>query len=363
MTATIICILLLTPYAAWLIASIRALRRHFHVPATQETNSSEPLTAIVCTRHETADELSRCLDSLTSALAPTDSLIVVTDHTPEATTSWLASHYPQASVIANPLPQGKKFAQRAAVLHATTRALVSIDADCQVSPSFISAVRSAIPPESDFMTLLPVTMRGDGFFGSMMEMEFACLQVVTAGSALINHPTMANGAGMAFSRSLFLAHDPDARFSSGDDMFLLAHTISAHAPISYAATPSALVTTSAPPSVTAYLRQRTRWLGKAGGYSSSRGGRDVMLLAVSVLLAVVAWPLASLCAATGLAPWWVAALVFFLKLTLDVSAFRTGRKLLRSDIPVIYALPLELLYPLMTVVVAFRAMITDRHKW
>jgi len=28
MTATIICLLLLIPYAAWLIASVRALRRH-----------------------------------------------------------------------------------------------------------------------------------------------------------------------------------------------------------------------------------------------------------------------------------------------------------------------------------------------
>ncbi len=363
MTATIICLLLLIPYAAWLIASVRALRHHLHAPTQQKTRTSEPLTVIVCTHHETTDELSRCLDSITSSLTPTDNLIVVTDHTPEATTSWLTSSYPRASVIANPLPQGKKFAQRAAVLHATTRAIVSIDADCQVSPSFISAVRSTIPPEPDFMILLPVIMRGDGFFGSMMEMEFACLQVVTAGSALINHPTMANGAGMVFSRSLFLAHDPDARFSSGDDMFLLAHAISSHATISYAATPSALVTTSAPPSVAAYLRQRTRWLGKAGGYSSSRGGCDVMLLAVSVLLAVVAWPVAALCSATGLAPWWAVVLVFFLKLTLDVSAFRTGRRLLRSDVSVLYALPLEILYPLMTIVVAFRAMLTDRHKW
>lgn len=363
MTATIICLLLLVSYAAWLIASIHALRRHRHAPEPRKTDTPEPLTVIVCTHHETTDELSRCLDSLTSALAPTDSLIVVTDHTPEATTSWLTSSYPRASVIANPLSQGKKFAQRAAVLHATTRAIVSIDADCQVSPSFISSVRSAIPPEPDFMILLPVIMRGNGFFGSMMEMEFACLQVVTAGSALINHPTMANGAGMAFSRSLFLAHDPDARFSSGDDMFLLAHAIASHATISYAATPSALVTTAAPPSVAAYLRQRTRWLGKAGGYSSSRGGRDVMLLAVSVLLAVVAWPVAALCAATGLAPWWTAALVFCLKLTLDVSAFCAGRRLLLSAVPIIYAIPLEFLYPLMTIVVAFRAMLADRHKW
>ena len=363
MTATIICLLLLIPYAAWLIASVRALRHHSHAPTQQKTEPSEPLTVIVCTHHETTSELSRCLDSLTSALAPADNLIVVTDHTPEATTSWLASTYPRASVIANPLPQGKKFAQRAAVLHATTRAIVSIDADCQVSTSFISAVRSAIPPEPDFMILLPVIMRGDGSIGSMMEMEFACLQVVTAGSALINHPTMANGAGMAFSRSLFLAHDPDARFSSGDDMFLLAHAISSHATISYATTPSALVTTSAPPTVAAYLRQRTRWLGKAGGYSSSRGGRDVMLLAVSVLLAVIAWPVAALCTAIGLAPWWAVVLVFFLKLTLDVSAFCAGRKLLRSDVSVLYALPLEILYPLMTAVVAFRAMLSDRHKW
>lgn len=364
MIATIICLALLTPYAVWLIASIHALRRHgTDATVRQKPESAEPLTVIVCTHHETTTELARCLDSLTSALSPSDNLIIVTDHTPDAITFWLSRSYPRATVLQNPFQQGKKFAQRAAVLHATTRTVVSVDADCQVSTHFLSAIRPVIPTDADFMLLLPVIMCGDGFFGNMMEMEFACLQVVTAGSALILHPTMANGAGMAFSRSLFLSHNPETSFSSGDDMFLLAHAISTNVPITYVATPSALVTTSAPKTLSAYIRQRARWLGKAGGYSSSHGGRDVMLLAASVLLAVISWPVAVICAATTLAPWWAAALVFFIKLILDVAAFCAGRRLLCSNVSILYAIPLEFLYPLMTLVVAFRALIADRRKW
>ena len=362
MISLILTLLLLLPYALWLIISIRSLRHATSHPSPPPP-SHEPITIIVCTHHEPLTQLSLTISSLLQALSPSDHLIIVTDHTSPTLTAQLTSSFPRAKVIANPNPQGKKHAQRAAVLLATTRVIASVDADCQVNPHFLHAIRQSLHPTPDFMLLLPVAMQGHTLLTRMIDMEFTCLQAVTAGTALAHHPTMANGAGMVFTHDLFLAHDPNTRIASGDDMFLLAHAIHSHIPISFATHPDALVTTQAPNTLSAYLRQRTRWLAKASAYSPNHGSRDVLLLAISVLLAVMACPIATLLALLSLTPWLTPLIIFLLKLSLDIASFLAMRPLTRSQVHPIYALPLEFLYPLMVLTVALRSLFANRRNW
>lgn len=297
-----------------------------------------------------------------------DTLTVVADHVGVESLALLRSVAGEigARVIVNDGPKGKKYAQRAGVNAAADGSVVvCVDADCAVGGRFGESVRAAAEGIGGglFMLLLPVEMSGGwSLFGRLVELEFGCLQVVTAGTALAARPTMANGAGMAFPKELYSGHDARTDYASGDDMFLLAHALRKRAVVRYLTDRDAVVTTAAPSGVEAYLRQRTRWLAKAGGYRSA----GVIVLALLVFVAVMAWPVAAVCAACGWLPAGVAACVFVAKLAADGAAcaswimFRSGRRGLRG---LWLSVPLEIVYPLMTVVVAMRALVADKARW
>lgn len=361
----------LAPYclvvAACACLFVRSVRRRRKAVETYCPGGLQ-LSVVVCTCDADVASCAGNMSCVAASLRPHDSLIVVADHVSARSLDLLrraAAACGGIRVVENDGPRGKKNAQRTGVRAAADDVVVSVDADCRVGGRFAEAVRRAAREFGDkpFMLLLPVEMRGGGsLLGRLMELEFGCLQVVTAGTALAGSPTMANGAGMAFSKSLFEGHDSRPEYASGDDMFLLAHALRSGAMVRYLPATEAVVSSVVPQGLGAYLRQRTRWLAKAGGYRSA----GVIALALVVFVAVMSWPVAAVAAALGLAPWWSAVWIFAVKLMSDASAcaawliFRKGWRGLKS---LWLSLPLELLYPLMTVVVACRAAVSDRSKW
>ncbi len=341
--------------------------------AKEEGEQDCAITIIICVADADAEMLTRNIPLFYSILGEKgeikDRLIVVADHVSEVSLGALRKAAeacgPNIRIKDNKGGRGKKHAQRLGVENAETDVIVSVDADCVVGRDFLDIARreAAQCRGRDFMLLLPVEMLGDGtLFGQMEEMEFGCLQVVTAGTALMGRPTMANGAGMAFNKGLYMEHDAQTRYASGDDMFLLAHAIRKGAEVRYVADERAVITTSAPASVGAYLRQRTRWLAKAGGYRSA----GVVALALVVFAAVMAWPVGVVYALMGGCSWSLAAGVFVAKLLVDGLAcgawlwFREESRGLRR---LWVAVPMEVAYPVMTAVVAARAAAAPRGRW
>lgn len=361
----------LVPYclvvAACAFLFVRSVRRR-RKSVVGDSPGGLPLSVVMCTCDADAATCAENMRSVASSLRAGDSLIVVADHVSVRSLDLLrraAVACGDVLVVENDGQRGKKNAQRTGVRMAAGDVIVSVDADCRVGARFADAVRTAARGfgGKPFMLLLPVEMRGGGsLLGRLMELEFGCLQVVTAGTALAGNPTMANGAGMAFAKSLYEGHDSRPEYASGDDMFLLAHALRSGAEVRYLPTPEAVVSSVVPPGLGAYLRQRTRWLAKAGGYRSV----GVVALALVVFMAVMSWPVAAVGVALGLASLRSAVGLFIVKLMADASAcaawlvFRDGWRGLKS---LWLSLPLELLYPLMTVVVACRAAVADRSKW
>lgn len=369
----ILLFLCLAPYCLVVVACavsfLMSLRRRAG-DGSEATCRAPRLSVVICTAEADVEACARNVMSVARALREDDSITVVADHVSASSLSLLriaASRVGvRMQVVENDGPRGKKHAQRKGVsLSAEGSVVVCADADCSVGGRFAESVRSAAAEFGGrpFLLLLPVEMQSDGtFFGRLAELEFGCLQVVTGGTAMMGRPTMANGAGMAFTKDLFMGHDAKTAYASGDDMFLLAHALREGACVRYLALSDALVSTSVPSGVGAYLRQRTRWLAKAGGYRSA----GVVILALVVFVAVMSWPVAAVAAAFGLMSWAVAAAVFALKLVADASAcaawivFRSGWRGL-CDLWV--SVPLEVVYPLMTIVVAARAAVADKRKW
>lgn len=361
----------LVPYclvvAACASLFVRSVRRR-RKPVLPDISDGLPLSVVMCACDADAATCAGNMLSVASALRADDSLIVVADHVSARSLDLLrraAVACGGVRVVENDGLRGKKNAQRTGVRMAADDVIVSVDADCRVGGRFAETVREAAREFGDkpFMLLLPVEMRGGGsLLGRLMELEFGCLQVVTAGTALAGSPTMANGAGMAFAKSLYEGHDSRSEYASGDDMFLLAHALRSGAVVRYMPAPEAVVSSVVPHGLGAYLRQRTRWLAKAGGYRSA----GVIALALVVFVAVMSWPVAAVAAAFGLASWRSVVGLFVAKLMADGAAcaawlvFRKGWRGLKS---LWLSLPLEILYPLMTVVVACRAAVADRSRW
>ena len=359
--------LMLSPYVVIIgLCAVAVSRRRGRGEEIPRGGRAATVSVIVCVSHEDEAELSRCVDSLSLALRDGDEAIFVADHAKPETVRWLKeaiSARKGVRLVENDGRKGKKTAQAQGVALAKSRIVMCADADCVFGGECVDAVRRAAPEERDFLLLLPVMMEGGrGLWGAMVEMEFVCLQVVTAGTAIMKIPTMANGAGMAFDRGLFASHDSKGGYASGDDMFLLLHAIHAGADIRFLCRRDALIRTSSPRGVGAYIRQRTRWLAKAGGYSSA-GGSAVATLAIIVFAAVMAWPVMAMLAVAGMAPWWLTAVAFAVKLFVDSATFAAGRGLWPSRASVAAALPLEAIYPLMTIVVAIRAVLADKKRW
>lgn len=327
-----------------------------------------PLSVVMCACDADAAACAENMRSVVSSLRADDSLIVVADHVSARSLGLLrraAVACGGVRVVENDGLRGKKNAQRTGVLMAAGDVIVSVDADCRVGGRFAETVRRAAHEFGDkpFMLLLPVEMRGGwSLLGRLMELEFGCLQVVTAGTALAGCPTMANGAGMTFAKSLYEGHDSRPDYASGDDMFLLAHALRSGAEVRCLPATEAVVSSVVPPGLGAYLRQRTRWLAKAGGYRSA----GVVALALVVFVAVMSWPVAAVAAALGVASWRSVVWLFAVKLMADVSACAAWlifRKGWRGLLSLWLSLPLELLYPVMTVVVSCRAAVADRSRW
>ncbi len=359
--------LMLLPYVIIIgLCAVAVSRRSERGEEVRCGDRMATVSVIVCVSHEDVAELSKCVGTLSLALRDGDEAIFVADHAEPETVRWLKEAslaHEGIRMVENDGRKGKKTAQAQGVALAKSRIVMCADADCVFGGGCVDAVRRAAPAGGDFLLLLPVMMEGGrGLWGAMVEMEFVCLQVVTAGTAIMKIPTMANGAGMAFDRDLFTSHDSMSCYASGDDMFLLLHAIHAGADIRFLCRRDALIRTAGPRGIGAYLRQRTRWLAKAGGYSSA-GGSAVAALAVIVFAAVMAWPVMAIFAVAGMAPWWLMAVAFAVKLIVDSATFAAGRRLWPSRASVAAALPLEAIYPLMTIVVAIRAALADKKRW
>jgi cellulose synthase/poly-beta-1,6-N-acetylglucosamine synthase-like glycosyltransferase len=116
-------------------------------------------------------------------------------------------------------------------------------------------------------------LEAKSIFGQFQALEFMGLIAVGAAGIADKHPTMCNGANLAYRKSVFIEVGGFAgidHIASGDDE-LLMHKIAALGKykIRFAKSKAAIVHTHAQETWTDFKRQRIRWVSKSTHYKRS----------------------------------------------------------------------------------------------
>ena len=185
---------------------------------------------------------------------------------------------------------GKKMAVKTGIDASSGELVVTTDADCRLASRWLKTIASFYSEYRPEMIIGPVAINGANcFFQRFQELEFLSLQGITAGTTMIGNPVMCNGANMAFTKEAYLKSNGSlhAEMVSGDDVFLL-HSLKQKSDdkIMWLESSDALAKTSPCETWSSFLKQRARWISKAGSFSDG----PTILLAIVTFVTILIQP-------------------------------------------------------------------------
>lgn len=199
-----------------------------------------------------------------------------------------------------PVVAHKKAALAYAIASSLAEVIITTDADCSWPKDRISRIAAEFSAGAD-VVLGPVLIApANGFCNAFQALDLAAYQFLTAATAWVGRPVLANGANFAFRRSLFEEVGGYAgvdHLPSGDDVLLL-HKFwrerrskgrleeQAVQPPNVVYAAEASVSTLPVAGWRALWHQRLRWAGKAGEYTNP-GLQFAQALAFGLSLAIV----------------------------------------------------------------------------
>ena len=290
-------------------------------------------------------------------------LIVVNDNSSDSTFE-IASGFSRIRnlKVMNSDGKGKKKAIRTGVGVSAGSYIITTDADCRIGKNWLKTIVSFQDEHKPEMIICPVKMEGGkGFFHGFQELEFLSLQGITAGTAFTENPVMCNGASLAFQKGSYLKHAGNLHdeLASGDDIFLL-HNIKSDPgkKIMWLESAEATPVIRTSDNLWSFLRQRARWISKAGDYSD----RFTKVLAIVTFVTISTQLLLLLAGLFYPGLVWIFAVYFLLKsvpdfLVLSSTAARYGKKNHMR-----WFLPSQLVYPFYVLAIV-PCSVFNRAKW
>jgi cellulose synthase/poly-beta-1,6-N-acetylglucosamine synthase-like glycosyltransferase len=220
-------------------------------------------------------------------------------------------------------------------------------------------------PEA-MMALGPVFFNHRGsFLQKLQELEFFGIMGITAGSAALGIPVMANGANLCFRRDVFTmvgGYQRDSHFASGDDQFLMMSVKKQYGPgsVKFNFNLDAAIFTTAEKDLKGFFHQRIRWVSKSRGY---RDGWVVLTglvagLTTLSLFAGVAWSVVNFSGALFI----MVSGFWLVKIFSDLPMVLKMRKFSGSKVGLGYYIPAQL-FQLVYAPLAGVASLFFRSRW
>lgn len=270
-------------------------------------------------------------------------LIVVNDHSTDNTVQVL-SKWVQKGIQVLDLPpgqEGKKAAIAYGVSKSNGQIVICTDGDSIVSPGWIAAHVSALEQGSQ-LSFGPVTYLEPKGWVALLNMELSALIVVGAATNHMGKPSLINGCNYSFKKETFLnvnGFNGSESIPSGDDEFLLRKVHARGFKVMFLKDNSALVQTTAPEGVKAFLNQRKRWASKYR-YHQDRMSQTLPVLVFTFYLFL----LISLGFTFHEYPM-IALSMFMVKSVADYIFIYRYLSFFREKIPLIAFLLMQIIYP------------------
>ncbi len=318
---------------------------------------------IVCFKNE-EDNLPSLIKSLQSQSYSHFELIWVNDHSTDNSVQLIESslaNFQNAKLLHSP-HQGKKQAQQYGILETANDFIITTDADCQPTTTWIENMVSFQIKEQADLIIAPVKLETeDTLFARLQALEFAILVSSGIASAGMGKAIFCNAANMAFTKQAWLESQQDLHPEepSGDDVFLLHSVKKRNGYISVLKSPKAMVTTRLQPTLKSFIQQRTRWAAKSSKYQDSDSISTALTVsAINLMLLVMigmTW-FSSFYAYT-------LAFIFCFKLIAEISFINQLKAFFQLQNSLSTALVLAFVYPFYIVVVMVNAVFRKRGEW
>lgn len=160
---------------------------------------------------------------------------------------------------------GKKSGVDLGVSVSTRAWIVALDADIILPENWLNAIASHTLEQQADLLILPLRIGpATNLLSRLQEVEFLSVMGVTASMAFAGKPILCNGANLCFRKEAYNAvrkNRSDFHITSGDDLFLL-HALKAEHRIQWVQDVRTIVATQPHTSLSGFLKQRIRWMGK-----------------------------------------------------------------------------------------------------
>lgn len=316
--------------------------------AIEQPSGKEPLISVIIPVRNEEHTIGKILGDLKVQDYSNFEIIVVNDDS-EDETLWTVNTLDMKNVnVVHNKGRGKKAAIASGIGVARGSIIVTTDADCSVSSSWLKRIRAQFRDQKVLMAFGGVRMEGSHtFFDALQSMEFASLIGSGAATAALGKPTMCNGANLAFRKKVFTevkGYQGNAAIPSGDDEFLMRKVHAMYpGSVRFINHPEAIVTTGTQATPEAFLNQRIRWASK-WRYNSSRGTQLLAILVLLFQLAFIAnWVLV-------FTPWILQAMfVIVIKMILEAAVLLQVCRFLKTRWNWLAFFALQVVYPLYVV--------------
>lgn len=329
------------------------------VIANQKTNRlkgalSQPNVAIIIPFRNEAKNLMELIHTLEFQSYPKEKLTVyfIDDHSEDDGRTLIPKNQNYRIVESNGL--GKKAALETAILLLKEEIVLTTDADSTLQQDWVSTMVSNIVERDLDLLIGGVSINATNWLESIMKIELGNLVASGFAAANMNRAYVANGANLAFKKSLYFKAKSvrkDKHIASGDDVFLLFAAKSLKASIGSINSVASTVLTKMDTKLNTVLHQRVRWIKKAKAYKDQDALLFSTLVFTNNIASILLWflPIDIELIVIILTSKWFVEYMLYLSLKQNKFNLKEG----------FYSILLSLGYPFYTFVVALAALVIN----
>ena len=311
--------------------------------------NNEGVSVVVAARNE-AENINDLLQDLSQQTYEKFEVILVDDHSSDDTAK-IIDCFPNV-VLLRATQEGKKAAIAEAVQAAKHNIILTTDADCRLSNTWVEKMTAPFASKEVSLAMGPVAFQEEEtHFEKAQSLEFISLIASGAGAIGTKQAFICNGANLAFRKLIYASVDTDK--ASGDDVFLLHHAKKNGSKIVFVKDQEAIVFTSPKEDLNSLLQQRKRWAAKSSDYQDKDAKRIswIVFLSNFCLLLLL-----------FLGTWREVFIAFVLKAIIDYSFLKKAVIFFQKEHIFRYFYPLQILYPFYIVYVAVASQMGG-FKW